>query len=255
MKVTEKQLIEDVLNSRFLEDKYQRKNIIKIYNEYHVGNNKYVDLAVETIDFLYLIEVKVNLSSYDIGQILTYMVNVKPRTFKRIKGALLFYNIAPKELDSINSIINDFNIPIQLIEYNTLKINEKTLNTYNNINNFNKLYDDFKNLEDFDNIDDIKETVETGNIIEPINKSINNLKKSKPLDLENVKKYFLYCKSNLKETNVVPGYKRVGDTLGLTQGESLRIYKALIDKKYLKRYNHSKKTYLISDKIDYQEFI
>lgn len=249
MKISEYQLVEDVIHSKFLENKFGRKNIKKIHREYQVGNGKAVDLAVETSDFLYLIEVKVNLVSYDIGQILTYMVLVKPRTFKRIKGALLFHNITPNERDSINSIINDFNIDIQLIEYNTLKINTTTMNNYNKIDDFDKSYafDDFDDFDDFNNSND---TIETSN------KPVIGVKKAKPLNIENVKKYFLYCKSNLKEMNVVPGYKRVGDVLGLTQGESLRIYKALIDEGYLKRYNHSKKTYLINIKpLNYQDFL
>jgi len=146
--MTERQLVDKILRTDFLQDKFGKKNIKKIHREYKVGNGKNVDLAVETLDFMYLIEVKVDLISYDIGQIMSYMVSFKSRTFKRIKGILLYYKINPKELNLLEDIINTFDIDIQLMNTNTkLKFNdnsffEEKLNKVIKI--INKLSDDEK---------------------------------------------------------------------------------------------------------------
>ena len=56
----------------------------------------------------------------------------------------------------------------------------------------------------------------------------------KALDIENIRKYLNYLLENSKD-DIAIGYKKVGESLGLTQGESQRIYSKLVDANYLEK--------------------
>jgi predicted GIY-YIG superfamily endonuclease len=76
------------------------------------------------------------------------------------------------------------------------------------------------------------------------------------LSITNIKKYLEYCKYNLKHDSIAPGYKRVGKAIGITQGESSRIYKILLNKNYLIKSNTSRKTFFNYSKlINSQDFL
>jgi group I intron endonuclease len=82
-----------------------------------------------------------------------------------------------------------------------------------------------------------------------------NLYTKKQLNINNIIKYLNYCKCNLKNNSISPGYKRVGTAIGITQGEAGRIYKFLLEKNYLIKSNNSRDTLFNCSKIDYQKFI
>jgi hypothetical protein len=133
--MNEKDLVKNIINSGFLENQFGRKTIQTIYKEFNVGNNKNIDIAVETLDFLYLIEVKVNLVSYDIGQIMVYMTSMKHDTFKRIKGILMYDSISDKELQLINETIKDFNIDVSLIKFSGVNVSPKKTSENQKVDN------------------------------------------------------------------------------------------------------------------------
>ena len=133
--MNEKDLVKNIIQSGFLENQFGRKTIQNIYNEFSVGNNKNVDIAVETLDFLYLIEVKVNLVSYDIGQIMVYMTSMKHDTFKRIKGILMYDSISEKETQLIYETIKDFNIDVSLIKFSGVNVSPKKTNENQELEN------------------------------------------------------------------------------------------------------------------------
>jgi hypothetical protein len=135
--MNEKDLVKNIINSGFLENQFGRKTIQTIYKEFNVGNNKNIDIAVETLDFLYLIEVKVNLVSYDIGQIMVYMTSMKHDTFKRIKGILMYDSISDKELQLINETIKDFNIDVSLIKFDGMLVPPKKTSENQKLENEN----------------------------------------------------------------------------------------------------------------------
>jgi hypothetical protein len=76
----------------------------------------------------------------------------------------------------------------------------------------------------------------------------------KTLDIENIRKYHNYILGNLKDGNVIPGIKTTANKLGLTQGEAMRIYYKLRDKKYLETKNRTtkikKKKFIESDFVE-----
>lgn len=77
-----------------------------------------------------------------------------------------------------------------------------------------------------------KEFVELDLVVDEETTNYQYIKK--PLDIDNIRKYHEFVLANLKDGNVIPGIKKVAENLGLTQGESMRIYNKLRDKAYIK---------------------
>jgi hypothetical protein len=93
---------------------------------------------------------------------------------------------------------------------------------------------------------------ESKNVDEEIKNKYQYIRKT--LDIDNIRKYHQYILDNLKDENIVVGIKKVALTLGLTQGEAMRIYNKLRDKDYLKTLE-DKKTRLQKKKFNANDFL
>lgn len=85
--------------------------------------------------------------------------------------------------------------------------------------------------------------------IKPIEKG--QLKRSLPLNLVNIKLYFDYMILHSKN-NCSIGYKKISEEIGITQGESLRIFRKLVELKYLKK--DSKATKILKTTLNLEDF-
>jgi hypothetical protein len=77
-----------------------------------------------------------------------------------------------------------------------------------------------------------KEEIEVEDPVYEIEEKSNYQYTKKALDIENIRKYLDYLLENSKD-DIAIGYKKVAESLGLTQGEGIRIYNKLKEKKYL----------------------
>lgn len=131
--MNEIQIRNDIIKKAKLYEWFGNEGIINIQKEYNVGYNRYVDLMVETEKQMILIEIKKELNSYDIGQILTYEIICQQHK-KNIKLVLLVNKSIPKELKLFNAIIKKYNLDIMLIVYGneTCKLRQNILNKRSN---------------------------------------------------------------------------------------------------------------------------
>jgi hypothetical protein len=80
----------------------------------------------------------------------------------------------------------------------------------------------------------------------------SQLKKAKLLNLENVKQYFDYMIAHSKD-GCSMGYKKISEEVDITQGEALRIFKKLIELKYLER-DSTRTTKILKKSLDLKDF-
>ncbi|MGD9152490.1 MAG: hypothetical protein PVG30_02380 [Gammaproteobacteria bacterium] len=145
--MNENDLRNDIMKTAKVYEWFGKEGIINITKEFLVGYNKSVDLLVETEKSFILIEIKIQLSSYDIGQIITYMTAVKFKTNKKIKGVLLYNKSTCLEKELTLLTLKNYNIDIMLIEYN-----RNDINTIDNIDiditeKYNKVVEIIKKLK------------------------------------------------------------------------------------------------------------
>jgi predicted PurR-regulated permease PerM len=88
--------------------------------------------------------------------------------------------------------------------------------------------------KDFEINDVMDPLLEKNNLVELKESKTLYQYTKKPLDIENIRKYMNYLLENSKD-DIAIGYKKVGESLGLTQGEAIRIYNKLLDTKYLEK--------------------
>lgn len=211
---------QELIKSNLLYKWFGNEGIIDIEKEYNLGNNKRIDLFLETELSYKLIENKISLNSYDIGQIVTYSYLFSQLKKDKPFDIYLLFKYNESKISFTMSIINQHSLKINLIDFKNQKI-------YN--------YADFKLCHDAKNKNKLNiKSIEPKTI--PITK--------KELNFKNIDAYLKYCKLNMQNNNIIPGYKKIGRKIGITQGESLRIYKYLIRNNYIYKNATSKRTYL-----------
>lgn len=106
-------IVKNDLHKRFF-------NIVSIDTEYRI-NNKRVDIRVVNNSCHNLIECKLDLNTYDIGQLLTYGALYNLQTGINSKLFLYVYKIN-HNLDSMLHIFKVYNLDITLVHYSQNKI-------------------------------------------------------------------------------------------------------------------------------------
>jgi hypothetical protein len=188
--------------------------------------------------------------------------------FAMILEILIFYTKTLSVKEFKNYVKTPEEMTSDLIKQSNLEMHKRQLEAIQNVFSNNVIgsiqkvaeipkqidFDTFvvEDQEEVKQLQGIEETKEDLRVDEEIKNKYQYIRKT--LDIDNIRKYHQYILDNLKDENIVVGIKKVASTLGLTQGEAMRIYNKLRDKAYIKTLE-DKKTRLQKKKFNANDFL